>query len=74
MYGDVVLDGNIEKHYLSTQVCKMKNCCWNTLEITSSASSIGFQVKILFGSLYSIFVSRVIKKNREDTRHCSESF
>jgi hypothetical protein len=57
---------------LSTQVCEMKNWCGNTLEMGSGASSIAFELKILFGRLYSIFVSMVIKKNRKRTRHYSE--
>jgi hypothetical protein len=59
---------------LSVQVFEMENCCGNTLEIRSGASSIAFKVTILFGSLYSTFVSIFIKKNRTSTRTCSESW
>jgi hypothetical protein len=63
MYGEVALDSKIilRSVNLSNQVCEMKNCCGNTLEIRSGASSIAFKVKILFGRLYSILVSMVIK-------------
>ena len=63
MYGDVALDSKIilRSVNLSTQLCEMKNCCGNTLEIRSGASSIAFEVNILFGSSYAILVSRVIK-------------
>jgi hypothetical protein len=71
VYGDVALARKIilRSVTLATQDFEMRHCCENTLDIRSGASSSAFNVKILFGSSYSLFVSRVIKKNRESTRH-----
>jgi hypothetical protein len=71
VYEDVAMGRKVILSSVSlfTEVCEMKNCCRNTLETRSGTSNIAFKVTILFGSLYSIFVSRIIKKNRESTQH-----
>jgi hypothetical protein len=73
MYGDVAFDSNIEERLSFRSGQRNEHLLWGYPGNKIGASSIAFKVKIIFGSLYSIFVSRVIKKNRESTRHYSES-